>query len=47
MDSIAKQINFLTSLYRDFVIETKEKDEKKDLLITKLEKRIKTLERAI
>ena len=44
MDSIAKQINFLTTLYRDFVKETKEKDEKKDLLIMKLEKRIKTLE---
>ena len=46
LESVAKQINFVTTLYREFVKETKEKDEKKDKQMLALEKRIKTLESA-
>eukprot|EP00944_MAST-04C_sp_MAST-4C-sp1_P000236 g236.t1 len=44
LESVAKQINFVTTLYREFVKETKEKDEKKDKQMHALEKRIKSLE---
>lgn len=44
LESIAKQLNFLTTMYTEFVKETKQKDEQKDALIVKLEKRIKKLE---